>query len=278
MLSLIILAVLALTSLLAAAVAAAWAARAVGSPRGRIGVGLLAVLAAMVVNGAVGLVLWAVAPPAGGGAVAAGVAGLGVQLVVLYVVLARVFRLSGGPAFAPFGGYLGASVGCLVLAVAVVRPYVVEAFVMPTASMSPTVVPGDRFCANKLLSPRRWDLVAYVNDGPDRAVYCKRLVGLPGERLRFEGGQLYVNDQLQAAPAVVAGRYFSSPRHNGVPMPDARWRDGDTIQLGPNDLFFVGDDPDISGDSRMFGPTDRSKVVGVVDLRYWPAGRFGFLR
>jgi signal peptidase I len=176
------------------------------------------------------------------------------------------------------GAYVGASVACIVLAFLLVRPFVVEAFIMPTASMSPTIQPGDRFCAVKLLSPRRWDVVAYLNNGPERVVYCKRLVGLPGERLRFEGGQLYVNDQPQAAPAVVAGRYFSAPRRDGVPMPNPRWHDGDTIQLGPNEFFFVGDNVDISGDSRINGPSDRSKLVGVVDVRYWPAGRFAVLR
>lgn len=278
MLSLAVLVALVLASLLAGAAVVAWAARAVGSPRGRMGVALLAFLVTFLLNGTISLLVWATSPASGVGALVIAGVGLVVQLVILFAVLSRAFLLYDARAWVPFGAYLGTSVVCILLAALLVRPFVVESFVMPTASMSPTINPGDRFCANKTLSPRRWDLVAYVNNGPERSVFCKRLVGLPGERLRFEGGQLYVNDQPQAAPAVVAGRYRAAPGRDGVPAANALYHEGDTIQLGPNELFFVGDDPDISGDSRIFGPTDRSKVVGVVDVRYWPAGRFALLR
>lgn len=100
---------------------------------------------------------------------------------------------------------LGLSIVEFVLAVALLRPFVVEAFVVPTASMAPTIEPGNRIVVNKLLRPRRWDIVAYQTNFDGPAIYCKRVIGLPGERLRFEGGNLYVNDKLVEPPALLAG-------------------------------------------------------------------------
>jgi hypothetical protein len=57
-----------------------------------------------------------------------------------------------------------------------------------------------------------------------------------------------------------------------------RYSDGETIQLGGREFFFVGDNVGRSGDSRILGPSDRSALVGVVDLRYWPIGRVAILR
>jgi signal peptidase I len=107
-------------------------------------------------------------------------------------------------------------------------------------------------------------------------VYCKRLVGLPGERLRFENGSIYVNDQAMTAPAVVAGRYHASPFQQ--PNPSARYEDGQTIALGSREYFLVGDDVNISADSRIYGPSDASTLVGVVDLKYWPLDRIQIFR
>src|SRR5205823_2060885 len=109
-----------------------------------------------------------------------------------------------------------------------------------TPSMAPTIEPRDRLLVNKLLRPRRWDMVAYWrHDEQPPAVYCKRLIALPGERLRFDGGMVYINDQLMPAPAVVAGRC-----HASVPGTAARYADGQTIALGSDEYFLVGDNVD----------------------------------
>jgi len=107
-----------------------------------------------------------------------------------------------------------------------------------------------------------------------RSLWCKRVVGLPGEELRFEGGQLYVNNQLQPAPAVLAGRLTAM-----VPTPGhSRYVDGQTIRLGDNELFVLGDNLPVSDDSRWTGPVKTSTLDGVVDFQYWPFSRFGIKR
>jgi signal peptidase I len=141
--------------------------------------------------------------------------------------------------------------------------------------MSPTLEPGDRFMVNKLLVPRRWDLVAYQTNDAQSVVSCKRLVGLPGERLRFENGTLYVDDEPVVAPEVVAGQYSAEI---GDAPGLTQYRERETIHLGGDEYFFVGDNVQRSKDSRTDGPTHREKLVGVVDMIYWPLNRITVLR
>jgi signal peptidase I len=276
MLSLLVFVATVFTFVVVAAAITAWAARAVGSSRGRFRFGLGFVLLVFVLNVAINVGLALVPSASLPSSVVLAVAGLLLGLVFVWMLAAKVFGLSRGRAAAPLGAYVAAGIAYVALAWTVLRPYAVEGFSMPTQSMAPTIVPGDRFFVNKLSTPRRWDLVAYVNDdGVQRAIFCKRLIGLPGERLRFEGGDVFVNDQRQPAPAVVDKRYtmaFGSARSLG------RYKDGETVQLGPDEFFLVGDYVDISADSRVNGPTDRSKLVGVADLRYWPISRAGLLQ
>jgi signal peptidase I len=148
---------------------------------------------------------------------------------------------------------------------------------MPTQSMSPTIEPDDRFAAFKLLRPRRWDLVVYWNnDARGRMPYVKRLVALPGERLRFDGGGVFINDQPVTVPAVLAGKCHA--KLPGGARPETRYYDGDTITLGPDEYFLIGDNIDISADSRINGPSKSADLIGVIDLIYWPLGKFRVVR
>ena len=154
--------------------------------------------------------------------------------------------------------------------------YCFELFRMPTGSMEPTIEPGDRFGCQKLFRPRRCDLVAYHVEGPDPSTYCKRLIALPGEKLRFENGDIYINDRLADVPPVLAGRC-----HAKIEGPQERYfpyADGQTITLGDDEYFFIGDNVDASKDSRTMGPSKGAAIVGVIDLIYWPLGRFRLLR
>jgi signal peptidase I len=218
----------------------------------------------------------AATPAAPGPALVAGLALLIVQLCVVFVVLRSAFRLSLGRTFAPLGVYVALILGQAVLTLFVIKPFGVEAFVLPTTGMSPTIEPGDRFVVNKIVRPRRLDVVAYRSREDPSAIYCQRLIGLPGETLRFDQGGVFVNDQPVALPAVLAGRCHASPA--AVPANMARYRDGESIVLGNDDYFLIGDNVDVSADSRLAGPTPASSLVGVVDLVYWPLPKARVMR
>ncbi len=198
-----------------------------------------------------------------------------VEIYLIFAILKRTFALS-------WQRTLGLFVSSQVVEVAfgfglaiVVRTYLVEAYVMPTGSMAPTIIVGDRFTVLKVAAPRRWDLIAYWNGtGPERAVYCKRVLGLPGEQIKFQGGDLYVNGEKAQAPEVTAGQYHAS-LGEGFPSP---YQDGQTIRLGTDQIFVVGDNVEKSKDSRFDGPSKISDIVGVVETIYWPLSRVRILR
>jgi len=197
------------------------------------------------------------------------------ELVVDFLMLQQVFALRSGRALGLFGISLLWGCSQLALVIFVVKPHLVEGFGIPTASMSPTLLPADHIMVNKLAHPHRWDLVMYHPPLPDGTVdtvfYCKRLVGLPGEKLRFEGGNLFVNDQLIPAPAVMAGKY-------SMDLPFLKYREGQAITLAADEVFLVGDNVARSSDSRSAGPSKLSAIAGTADVLYWPMNRFKILR
>ena len=152
-----------------------------------------------------------------------------------------------------WGAVLAFSYLMAILRVFLMKPYLVEGFVVPTASMSPTIDPRDRVFGNKLLSPHRFDLVLYhANNPPENPIYVKRLIALPGERLRFESGDLYINNQKLQVPDVIKGKCRATLGTS--PGNFDRYRDGQTIQLGPDEYFFLGDHTEMSLDAKCSEP------------------------
>jgi signal peptidase I len=271
--SLLIIISLLFCLLLVSAWVLARAARALGSPRGRIRVGLAAAAILLVVGILFAGLSAATASEKSARSTLVVLGLLLIELTAIFLVLRYAFALGMKRTFALFGVHLGIGVLELILAIFIVRPFIIEAFVIRTRSMSPTLNSDDRFVANRLIRPRRLDLVAYRSP-TENAIYCKRLIGLPGERLRFEGGGLYINDQPIGLPSVIAGRCHASLP--GFPQP--RYTDGQTIQLGDDEFFFIGDNVNISGDSRLQGPSHASSLVGVGDLIYWPLSAVRIVR
>lgn len=92
---------------------------------------------------------------------------------------------------------------------AVLHVWVLQVFVIPSASMLPTLQLGDRLVVSKLGGqrvPPRWAMVTYQRPGQDgpRTTYVKRVVGLPGEEVALWRGDLYVQGRLQPKPAALS--------------------------------------------------------------------------
>src|SRR5918992_3078858 len=92
-----------------------------------------------------------------------------------------------------------------VLVFGFVRPFVVEAYRIPTESMVPTLEVGDRVLANKFIyrftEPERRDIVVFDSvDEDDDQTLIKRVVGVAGDEIQVEGGVLYVNGEPREEP------------------------------------------------------------------------------
>ena len=175
-----------------------------------------------------------------------------------------------------------------VLAI-LLKTFVVQAFYIPSGSMEPTLMPGDRVLVNKVLyHPARGDIVVFQSPGPqpDRGLvggflhwlseglgfarpanedYIKRIVGLPGESVEIHDHTVYIDGQPLAEPYLTR---------------DARLSMGDfgPVQVPPDSLFVMGDNRGNSNDSRAgLGFISESRVIGGAFVKIWPPSRMGWL-
>ncbi len=154
-----------------------------------------------------------------------------------------------------------------VLVFGFVRPFVVEAFRIPSESMVPTLEVGDRVLANKFIyrftEPARGDVVLFdsVEEGSEDTL-IKRVAGVEGDEIRVQGGTLFVNGEPQDEPYL--NQY----------VPDQSTPYGpETV---PKDhVFVLGDNRGNSGDSRVFGPVPVENIKGEGFLVFWPPTHIG---
>ena len=154
-----------------------------------------------------------------------------------------------------------------VLVFGFVRPFVVEAFWIPSASMVPTLKYGDRVLVNKFIyrftEPERGDVIVFKSVQGDDQDLIKRVVGVPGDEITVRGGRLFVNGEPQQEPYV------------NKKYPDRSFYAPTTV---PKDhVFMMGDNRANSQDSRVFGPVPKENIEGEAFLRFWPPGRIGLL-
>jgi signal peptidase I len=154
-----------------------------------------------------------------------------------------------------------------VLVFGFVRPFVVEAFWIPSASMVPTLKYGDRVLVNKFIyrftEPQRGDIIVFKSVEGDGQDLIKRVVGVPGDEIAVRGGTLFVNGEPQKEPYV------------NKKFPDRSFYAPTTV---PKDhVFAMGDNRANSQDSRVFGPVPEQNIEGEAFLRFWPPDRIGGL-
>jgi signal peptidase I len=154
-----------------------------------------------------------------------------------------------------------------VLVFGFVRPFVIEAFWIPSASMVPTLKYGDRVLVNKFIyrftEPERGDVIVFKSVEGDGQDLIKRVVGVPGDEIAVRGGKLFVNGEPQKEPYV------------NKKYPDRSFYAPTTV---PKDhVFAMGDNRANSQDSRIFGPVPEENIEGEAFLRFWPPHRIGGL-
>jgi signal peptidase I len=186
-----------------------------------------------------------------------------------------------------------------------VRTVFLEAFRVPVASNYPTIIPNDRFLANKIAyengDPQRGDLIVFINPEDRRQNYIKRIVAVAGETVEIRNGELYVNDQklprqklprstldnirIKVGGELLEGDVYEETNGN------AKYKiflanhkppgDFAKVTVPGHHCFVLGDNRNLSYDSRNFGPVLLATVKGRADYLYFPAkdwSRFGKIR
>lgn len=131
-------------------------------------------------------------------------------------------------------------------------------------SMAPHITSGEYVLINtfayRLAPPKRGDIVAFRGDDA-RAVFIKRVLGLPGERLRIDRGVVSIDGRPLSEPYV----RFADDRSFG------------SVVVPAHSVFVLGDNRADSEDSRFFGPVDDGRLMGRALLGVWPPADVGTL-
>jgi signal peptidase I len=148
-----------------------------------------------------------------------------------------------------------------------VRPFVLEAFRIPSESMVPTLLVGDRVFVNKFIyrfaESERGDVVVFesVNGGEEDLI--KRIVAVAGDEIEVRNGILLVNGEEQEEPYL----------NENLPFDDSY----EQTEVPEGYVFVMGDNRANSADSRVFGSLPVENIEGEAFMRFWPPLRIGSL-
>lgn len=147
-----------------------------------------------------------------------------------------------------------------------IRTFVVEARIIPTGSMLPTIQLQDRVIVDKIffkhfgeLHPG--DIIVFHPPASAHASddFIKRLIAMPGDKVEIKNHTTYVNDQPLNEPYI---KERSKEDFGPVVVPEGF-------------LFVMGDNRNNSADSREWGFLQEQNVTGRTLFRYWPLNHFG---
>ena len=133
--------------------------------------------------------------------------------------------------------------------------------------MLPALADGESVLAASTSRPnyplRRGDIVVFRNPVLEERTFVKRIVGLPNEELRLDGGVVCVDGEA------LDETYLGGQASENLGVHREWW-------MGPGEYFVMGDNrKDSQDDSRSFGPVDRGLVLGRVWFRCWPPRAWG---
>lgn len=172
-----------------------------------------------------------------------------------------------------------------LVAALLIKTFAIQAFYIPSGSMEPTLVPGDRVLVNKLSYDFHkihiGDVIVFRRPPRDTTPgiddLIKRVVALGGETMYVKNCAIYVDGKEETQSYLPKGWQSPSSEYcttwgqlGMLPLSNPY-----TVPKG--DVFVMGDNRKDSYDSRYWGPLQDSYIVGRAFVRIWPPGRIGLL-
>jgi len=181
--------------------------------------------------------------------------------------------------------WIEAALVAAFLAFCVIRPFIIQAFKIPTGSMRPTLLEGDLILVNKFIygakipfthlrlpqvrEIKRGDVVVFIYPEDKKKDFIKRMVGLPGDSIEIKSGTIYVNDQPLSEP-VFNQRYYYNRGDFG--------QEDQKLTVPQNSYFVLGDNSGSSKDSRYWGFVPKDNILGQAMVIYWPPQRIRVIK
>lgn len=162
-----------------------------------------------------------------------------------------------------------------ILAIAI-RTFVIGPYKIPTGSMRPTLMEGDRIFVDKLTyrfrEPERGEIVVFKYPLDLKKDFVKRLIAFGGEKVEIKDGNVYVNGKKIAEPVSIQGRYYYNRND---------WdfgKEGQVFEVPGESFFVLGDNSAHSSDSRNWGFVPKKDMIGRAVVIWWPPKRVGFTK
>lgn len=187
--------------------------------------------------------------------------------------------------------FIAAGICSPLFSVVSIRRDLLEAFYLPTDSMSPTLRNGDRILTNKttwrLQNLDRSDVIVFRAPDKRHLTFVKRIIGLPGDHVTIDGDAVIVNGKSVELPGDHSDRDASrkpaKTAPSGKPAEDKERETDSSLDqtVPPGTCFVLGDNFGNSHDSRSFGPVPMGDIIGVAEYIYLPGdtwARFGRVR
>ena len=197
----------------------------------------------------------------------------------------------------------------------VIRSLLIQPFYIPSSSMEPTLLVGDRIFVTKysygyskhsfpfsppifkgrimIKEPKVGDVVVFKTPVDNRTDYIKRLVGLPGDKIRFIDSNLYINNseilksRVSKKDTIFCGRkkfevftfeetLANGKKHKTVYSKDYTFQNSDLFIVPEDHYFFLGDNRDCSKDSRFLssvGYVHKDNLVGKAQFVFFSSDK-----
>ena len=197
----------------------------------------------------------------------------------------------------------------------IIRSLFLQPFYIPSSSMEPNLLVGDRLFVTKYSygyskhsfpfspaifkgrlffdEPERGDVVVFKTPSDNRTDYIKRLIGLPGDRIKFIDYNLYINNsEILKSKQLVNDKIYCGKRnidinlfeeilpngkkHNTVYLKDSSYKNSDEFIVPENHYFFLGDNRDCSKDSRFLssvGYVHKDNLVGKAQFIFFSSDK-----
>lgn len=151
----------------------------------------------------------------------------------------------------------------------IIRVFIAEPHKVSGKSMVPNFQDGDYIITNKLATRfstfQRGEVIILKNpQNPEKEVFIKRIIGLPGETLKLMDGKVYINNNILEEP------YLPNNLKTGG---EGFLKEGDEVTIPVENYFVMGDNRNNSSDSRQFGYIPREDIIGQAFVRYWPVNK-----
>jgi signal peptidase I len=193
--------------------------------------------------------------------------------------------------------FLASMAGVLVVGLFIIT-FCLQAFEIPSSSMENTLLIGDHVFVDRVVEApaTRWiqpllpyrnirhgDIVVFLSPAEPGLYVVKRIIGVPGDRIHLKDGIVYRNGQALQEPYVIHNGTYNPYRDNFPAEPPSEsvsatleWRltlgshlAGDDVVVPPERYFAMGDNRDVSYDSRYWGFIPRENVIGRPVFIYW---------